>query len=360
MLPRARPRASSTSGQSQVWLASGRDLPSTPSAEPGSTMDTSGAEGWPAPSAGGVVRAGTLAPVVGHEQRPVLDLGARGHRAETLEEDGVGQVGHRPRTRARRPGPRARARRSPPCDGHPRRCLRRRGWSLGDPGGASRTPRAPRRPSALLGGAVGVRGDAAPGGGPGTRRAPRPGARPSRCPGRYALRGLVDGHCHLTLARGDGFPFVDVEGTEARLEGLAADGVTLVRDVGGDRVDHPPAGAGATTGSAPGPGGRAVPGAGAPLLRGPVRAGRGRRPGRGGPGGGARRRHLGQARGRLPRAARHDRHGTGLGELRRSRWWRPRSRRRTPSVPASPPTPRPPRSPGSSGPASTRSSTATR
>jgi imidazolonepropionase-like amidohydrolase len=54
-------------------------------------------------------------------------------------------------------------------------------------------------------------------------------------PGAFALPGLVDGHCHLTLAREQGFPFVDLDGTPSRLAQLAQTGVTVVRDVGGER-----------------------------------------------------------------------------------------------------------------------------
>jgi imidazolonepropionase-like amidohydrolase len=54
-------------------------------------------------------------------------------------------------------------------------------------------------------------------------------------PGAFALPGLVDGHCHLTLDRGEGLPFVDVDGAPARLAGLARTGVTVLRDVGGER-----------------------------------------------------------------------------------------------------------------------------
>lgn len=53
-------------------------------------------------------------------------------------------------------------------------------------------------------------------------------------PGAFALQGLVDGHCHLTLNRDEGWPFLDINGTQARLEQLAETGVTLVRDVGGE------------------------------------------------------------------------------------------------------------------------------
>lgn len=55
-------------------------------------------------------------------------------------------------------------------------------------------------------------------------------------PGAFALPGLVDGHCHLTLRRDQGPPFVDVDGTGERLARLAQTGVTVVRDVGGERA----------------------------------------------------------------------------------------------------------------------------
>jgi imidazolonepropionase-like amidohydrolase len=56
-----------------------------------------------------------------------------------------------------------------------------------------------------------------------------------RLPGAFSVTGLVDGHCHLTLAREQGPPYVDLDGTPARLRQLAQSGVTLVRDVGGER-----------------------------------------------------------------------------------------------------------------------------
>jgi len=53
--------------------------------------------------------------------------------------------------------------------------------------------------------------------------------------GAFALQGLVDGHCHLTLDRDGGFPFVDLPGTPTRLARIARTGVSVVRDVGGER-----------------------------------------------------------------------------------------------------------------------------
>jgi imidazolonepropionase-like amidohydrolase len=59
---------------------------------------------------------------------------------------------------------------------------------------------------------------------------------PSTLPGRFALPGLVDAHCHLTLVADDDGPlFPGPEFAEQRLVGLAQDGVGLVRDLGGDR-----------------------------------------------------------------------------------------------------------------------------
>ncbi|MFI5736018.1 amidohydrolase family protein [Kribbella sp. NPDC051587] len=60
---------------------------------------------------------------------------------------------------------------------------------------------------------------------------------PQSLPGRYAVPGLVDSHCHLTLGLGaDGWPalFGDDFARE-RLEELAASGVSALRDVGGNR-----------------------------------------------------------------------------------------------------------------------------
>jgi imidazolonepropionase-like amidohydrolase len=62
-----------------------------------------------------------------------------------------------------------------------------------------------------------------------------PGVSVDPLPGAFALPGLVDGHCHLTLGRGQGFPFVDVDGAQARLAQLAQTGVSVLRDVGGER-----------------------------------------------------------------------------------------------------------------------------
>ncbi|TDD55038.1 amidohydrolase [Kribbella antibiotica] len=56
-------------------------------------------------------------------------------------------------------------------------------------------------------------------------------------PGQFAVPGLVDSHCHLTLGRGaDGWPalFGD-DFAQERLKELAAAGVSAVRDVGGNR-----------------------------------------------------------------------------------------------------------------------------
>ena len=55
-------------------------------------------------------------------------------------------------------------------------------------------------------------------------------------PGRYALAGLVDAHCHLTVTTDSQGPYVDGSIAERRLDELAAGGVGLVRDVGGDRA----------------------------------------------------------------------------------------------------------------------------
>ena len=52
-------------------------------------------------------------------------------------------------------------------------------------------------------------------------------------PGRFALTGLVDAHCHLTVA--DDGPYLDGDLAAPRLEALAREGVVAVRDVGGDR-----------------------------------------------------------------------------------------------------------------------------
>jgi dihydroorotase-like cyclic amidohydrolase len=55
-------------------------------------------------------------------------------------------------------------------------------------------------------------------------------------PGRYALPGLVDAHCHLTVAFDQHRPSLDPSLTEPRLGELAGSGVTTIRDVGGDRA----------------------------------------------------------------------------------------------------------------------------
>ncbi|WP_405062954.1 amidohydrolase family protein [Kribbella sp. NBC_01505] len=60
---------------------------------------------------------------------------------------------------------------------------------------------------------------------------------PQPLPGRFAVPGLVDSHCHLTLGRGtDGWPALfGAELAQERLGELAAAGVSAVRDVGGNR-----------------------------------------------------------------------------------------------------------------------------
>jgi hypothetical protein len=58
----------------------------------------------------------------------------------------------------------------------------------------------------------------------------------SPLPGRYAVAGLVDAHCHLTVAADSRGPYLDGSIAAGRLDGLAAAGVGLVRDVGGDRA----------------------------------------------------------------------------------------------------------------------------
>ncbi|MFC9694271.1 amidohydrolase family protein [Kribbella sp. NPDC056951] len=59
---------------------------------------------------------------------------------------------------------------------------------------------------------------------------------PQSLPGRFAVPGLVDAHCHLTVGTDELGPrlFGSDFATE-RLAGLAAAGVSAVRDVGGDR-----------------------------------------------------------------------------------------------------------------------------
>lgn len=57
---------------------------------------------------------------------------------------------------------------------------------------------------------------------------------PEPLPGRFALVGLVDAHCHLTLGLDEIGPHLDAAGAGRRLDALARSGVSLVRDVGGD------------------------------------------------------------------------------------------------------------------------------
>jgi imidazolonepropionase-like amidohydrolase len=59
---------------------------------------------------------------------------------------------------------------------------------------------------------------------------------PEVLPGRFALPGLVDSHCHLTFGYGDRGPvLLDEAAARAMLDDLAQAGVSAVRDVGGDR-----------------------------------------------------------------------------------------------------------------------------
>jgi imidazolonepropionase-like amidohydrolase len=59
---------------------------------------------------------------------------------------------------------------------------------------------------------------------------------PQDLPGRFALAGLVDAHCHLTASRDEHGPLLgDRELASSRLHELARTGVTVVRDVGGQR-----------------------------------------------------------------------------------------------------------------------------
>lgn len=58
---------------------------------------------------------------------------------------------------------------------------------------------------------------------------------PESLPGRFALVGLVDAHCHVTVATGADGPYLDGAGAPERLNALAQSGVTALRDVGGDR-----------------------------------------------------------------------------------------------------------------------------
>jgi imidazolonepropionase-like amidohydrolase len=59
---------------------------------------------------------------------------------------------------------------------------------------------------------------------------------PQPLPGRFALAGLVDAHCHVSVGVDEVGPHLDGAGAGLRLEALARDGVGLVRDVGGDRA----------------------------------------------------------------------------------------------------------------------------
>lgn len=55
-------------------------------------------------------------------------------------------------------------------------------------------------------------------------------------PGRFALPGLVDAHCHLTVTVDDDGPLLGgPDLARQRLAELAQDGIGLVRDVGGER-----------------------------------------------------------------------------------------------------------------------------
>jgi imidazolonepropionase-like amidohydrolase len=61
----------------------------------------------------------------------------------------------------------------------------------------------------------------------GTRRA---------LPGRFALPGLVDAHCHVTVTVDDDGPLLGGQDlADKRMAELAQDGIGLVRDVGGER-----------------------------------------------------------------------------------------------------------------------------
>jgi imidazolonepropionase-like amidohydrolase len=60
---------------------------------------------------------------------------------------------------------------------------------------------------------------------------------PTALPGRFALPGLVDAHCHLSVAADDDGPYLgDPALAPRRLTELAQQGVGLIRDVGGDRT----------------------------------------------------------------------------------------------------------------------------
>lgn len=60
------------------------------------------------------------------------------------------------------------------------------------------------------------------------------GGQPQPLPGRFAVVGLVDAHCHLTVGVDETGPHLDAAGAGRRLDALARSGVSLVRDVGGD------------------------------------------------------------------------------------------------------------------------------
>jgi imidazolonepropionase-like amidohydrolase len=55
-------------------------------------------------------------------------------------------------------------------------------------------------------------------------------------PGRFGLVGLVDAHCHITVGVDEIGPHLDGAGAGRRLDVLARSGVSLIRDVGGDRT----------------------------------------------------------------------------------------------------------------------------
>ena len=56
-------------------------------------------------------------------------------------------------------------------------------------------------------------------------------------PGRFALPGLVDAHCHLTVTVDDDGPLLaGQEQADRSLADLASNGIGLVRDVGGERT----------------------------------------------------------------------------------------------------------------------------
>ena len=61
-----------------------------------------------------------------------------------------------------------------------------------------------------------------------------PAADAQPLPGRFVLPGLVDAHCHLSVAAGpDGWPVaLDVTTARANLEQARAGGVTAIRDTG--------------------------------------------------------------------------------------------------------------------------------